>query len=180
MIAEYEETSASPTTPRWIKSYVYFGARLLATLEPNGASEKVQYHHPDRLGTRLVSNASDTTVIEQATLPYGTALDAESTGTTKRRFTTYERSQVSGLDYAVDRFYDSSQGRFTQTDPIGMAASSLFDPQSLNMYSYCGNDPINHIDPGGLFWGKLFRAIGKIFKVFSDCGRRGIDCRRDD
>ncbi|MGH9877894.1 MAG: polymorphic toxin type 44 domain-containing protein, partial [Nitrososphaerales archaeon] len=29
---------------------------------------------------------------------------------------------------------------------------------------YCANDPINHVDPDGLFFGKLFGWIGKIFK----------------
>jgi YD repeat-containing protein len=30
VVAEFEETAAAPTTPRWVKSYVYRGARLLA------------------------------------------------------------------------------------------------------------------------------------------------------
>jgi RHS repeat-associated protein len=70
------------------------------------------------------------------------------------------------LDYAVNRHYSSAQGRFTQVDPIGMGASSLSDPQTLNMYAYCANDPINHVDPNGLFFGwlkKFFSStIGKI------------------
>ncbi len=45
-----------------------------------------------------------------------------------------------------------------------MSAASLSDPQSLNLYSYCGNDPINHVDPDGLFFKKLFGWIGKTFK----------------
>jgi len=45
-----------------------------------------------------------------------------------------------------------------------MSAASLSDPQSLNMYSYCGNDPINYVDPDGLFFKKLFGWIGKVFK----------------
>jgi len=159
-IAEYEETSSNPTTPRWTKSYLYLGARLLATLEANGATEATKFYHPDRLGTRLVSNPADGSQIEQATLPFGTALDAESTGATKRRFTSYDRSSVSGLDYAVNRHYDPLQGRFTQVDPIGMSATNLQDPQSLNLYSYVGNDPINRTDPDGQFWG----AIGRFFK----------------
>ncbi|MEJ7710644.1 MAG: hypothetical protein WKF84_12425 [Pyrinomonadaceae bacterium] len=59
VVAEYVETDVSPVTPTWMKSYVYMGGRLLATQENNGAGgELVQYHHPDRLGTRLISNAS--------------------------------------------------------------------------------------------------------------------------
>jgi hypothetical protein len=48
-----------------------------------------------------------------------------------------------------------------------MDAASPNDPQSLNMYSYCGNDPINHIDPEGLFFGKLLKWIGKALKILS-------------
>jgi RHS repeat-associated protein len=141
-------------------------------LTPNGAGgELVQYHHPDRLGTRLVTNAQDSTYFEQVSLPFGTALDSESTGSTKRRFTSYDRSSVTGLDYANNRHYDSQQGRFTQVDPIGMGSVSPESPQTLNLYAYCINDPINQIDPSGLgffsFVGKLFKAIGKVFKIIT-------------
>jgi len=167
---EYVE-SGSSTTPQWSKTYIYLGARLLSTLTPNPGTpntELTQYHHPDRLGTRLVTNAQDTTYFEQVTLPFGTALNAESTGSTNRRFTSYDRSSATGLDYAVNRHYDPQQGRFTQVDPAGMRAASLASPQSLNLYSYCGNDPINRIDRDGLgilsFIAKLYRAVKKILK----------------
>lgn len=45
-----------------------------------------------------------------------------------------------------------------------MQASSLAAPQTLNMYSYCGNDPVNYVDPSGLFFGKLFKWIKKAIK----------------
>ena len=131
-------------------------------------TETTGFNHPDRLGTRIMTNQSAGTNYEQTTLPFGTALNAESTITTNsKRFTSYDRNAQTGLDYAINRQYDSKQGRFTQVDPIGMSASSLASPQTLNLYSYCGNDPINHTDPSGLFWGGLFRAIGKIFSVFN-------------
>ena len=61
------------------------------------------------------------------------------------------------------------QGRFTTVDPIGMGAASLNDPQTLNMYAYVGNDPINHTDPDGLsffsFFKRLFRGVGQIFSA---------------
>jgi RHS repeat-associated protein len=163
VITEYTDPSGA-AMPQWSKNYIYFGARLLATEEPNGVGgEIVHYHHPDRLGTRLVTNNADTTFFEQVSLPFGTALAGESTGATNRRFTSYDRSAATGLDYAVNRHYDSKQGRFTQPDPLGLGAASVADPQSLNMYSYVGNDPMNRVDPDGQFWGALFQLIIGLF-----------------
>jgi uncharacterized protein RhaS with RHS repeats len=116
VVAEYNESSAIPSTPHWAKNYLYLGGRLLATQEPNGSGgELVQYHHPDRRGTRLITNNANPSVVEQQSLPFGTALESESVGvnTTSRRFTSYERSAQTGLDYAVNRHYDPRQGRFT-------------------------------------------------------------------
>ncbi len=162
-IAEYIESGGS-TTPAWSKSYVYLGDRLLSTLTPNGSGgEAVEYDHPDRLGTRLVTNPSIGTSFEQVNLPFGTALIAESSGATNKRFTTYDRSASTGLDYAMNRHYDSQQGRFTQVDPAGMDAASLTSPQTLNLYAYCADDPINNTDPSGL---GFFSALGKFFKRF--------------
>ena len=166
---EYVESGGS-TTPAWSKSYVYLGGRLLSTLTPNGGGgEAVQFHHPDRLGTRLVTDPANGTSFEQVTLPFGTALNAESTGTTNKRFTSYDRSATTGLDYANNRHYDSQQGRFTQVDPIGMSSVSLESPQTLNLYAYCANDPINNADPSGLGFfssmAKIFKAIKKIIAI---------------
>jgi RHS repeat-associated protein len=165
-LAEYSPSGADALT--WQKSFIYLGGRLLATESGAGT---YQYHHPDRLGTRLITNSSGGIISEQIHLPYGTALSGESTNygspdnPSKKRFTSYERSDGTKLDHAVNRQYHSGLGRFTQVDPIGMGASSLSDPQSLNLYAYCGNDPINYIDPDGLFFKKLFRAFGKILRI---------------
>lgn len=160
VVAEYTDTSGVVT---WQKSYIYLGGRLLSTISPNGATERVEFHHPDRLGTRLITAAGTVDTVEQEVLPFGTQLSSTGSGT--RRFTSYDRNFTSGLDYAVNRHYDSTQGRFTQVDPIGARASSLSDPQSWNLYTYCGNDPVNHTDPSGLFFKKLFKWIGKLVKA---------------
>jgi RHS repeat-associated protein len=169
IIAEYEASGANAMV--WKTSYVYLGGQLLATTSGAGGTE-TRFHHPDRLGTRLVTDAGGTVVSEQLSMPFGTMLPFTQTyggensyqnptlsNPSKKRFTSYDRSDATGLDYAVNRFYSAQQGRFTQVDPIGMGAASLSDPQTLNLYSYCGNDPINRIDPDGLFFGFIVAAL---------------------
>ncbi|MCC6329731.1 MAG: RHS repeat-associated core domain-containing protein [Acidobacteria bacterium] len=155
-LAEFTETTIN--VPVWTKSYTYLGGSQLATITRNGQNEHVEYNHPDRLGTKAKTNQSGGTSTEQAHLPFGRPLDAETSppmAGDNKRFTSYDRSAFTKLDYAVNRTYDSKLGRFTQVDPIGMQAASLAAPQTLNLYSYCGNDPINNTDPSGLFWGFL-------------------------
>jgi len=161
VLAEYAEYGTS-TAPQWAKSYVYLGGRLLSTFAPISGGEVVEHHHPDRLGTRLVTRPADGSSFEQAHLPFGNGVPSESVSSTNRRFTSYDRSGATGLDYAVNRRYDPVQGRFTQADPIEMEAVDLDDPQSLNLYAYCANDPVNYTDPDGLFVKKLFKAIWKV------------------
>ncbi|NNE67398.1 MAG: peptidoglycan DD-metalloendopeptidase family protein [Pyrinomonadaceae bacterium] len=149
VLAEHVET-ASETTMKWSKSYIYAGSRLLSTATKNGSSETVEYHHPDRLGTKMVSDPVANTTKEQATLPFGTEIPAETQATTNQRFTSYDRSGATGLDYAVNRTYNSGQSRFTQVDPIGMGDTSLSNPQSMNLYGYVRNNPVDLVDPSGL------------------------------
>lgn len=163
VLAEYAEYGTQ-AAPQWAKSYVYLGGRLLSTLTPVAGGELVEHHHPDRLGAKVVTRPADGTWFEQAHLPFGNGSPSESGGATNRRFTSYDRSGGTGLDYAVNRRYDPMQGRFTQVDPIGAGATDIEEPQSWNMYGYCGNDPVNHADPEGLFFGRLFRWLGRALK----------------
>ncbi len=153
VIAEYNNASGAVS---WAKSYVYLGERLLAT---ESTTIALQFYHPDRLGTRLVTNAVDgSSAGEQESLPFGNALGAGIAGN-NRRFTSYDRSTTTKLDYAVNRTYNAGLGRFTQVDPIAMGAVSLGSPQSLNLYAYCFNDPINRTDPDGLDGGVTVAII---------------------
>jgi RHS repeat-associated protein len=70
--------------------------------------------------TRLQCDGSSSG--EQESLPFGTTMGAGISGN-NRRFTSYDRSTTTKLDYAVNRSYNAGLGRFTQVNPIG-------DPQS--------------------------------------------------
>jgi RHS repeat-associated protein len=182
IISEYEAWGTSALI--WKKSYVYLEERLLATTSGADGAE-TQFHHPDRLGTRLVTGTAGAVVTEQLGMPFGTMLPFTQTyggensyqhptlsNPSKKRFTSYDRSDVTGLHYAVNRSYSSEQGRFTQVDPIEMDAVSLSDPQTLNLYAYCGNDPINRYDPDGLGIVSFFKAIGRAIAAFFGAGGR--------
>ena len=151
VIQEYREPIAS-SIPVYSKSYVYAGSRLLSTATVVSGTEVTEFHHPDRLGTKLVTNPSANTNFEQSTLPFGTELTAEEagTGSTNQKFTSYDRSAGTGLDYAVNRTHSPGQSRFTQSDPLGFGSTSRSDPQSFNLYSFVQNEPVNFIDPSGL------------------------------
>ena len=55
---------------------------------------------------------------------------------------------TNGMYYLRARWYDPKNGRFNRLDPFWGNAS---DPQSLHKYTYCHGDPVNHVDPSGLF-----------------------------
>ena len=49
--------------------------------------------------------------------------------------------EETGFYYLRARYYDPTIGRFLTEDPAG---------DGTNWYAYCGNDPINFVDPSGL------------------------------
>jgi RHS repeat-associated protein len=56
-----------------------------------------------------------------------------------------------GQNYAGARYYNEGGGYFTSPDPGGMATADSSDPNSWNRGSYVGGDPIDFVDPEGLF-----------------------------
>jgi RHS repeat-associated protein len=139
---------------------VFLGGRLLLSKDASlGNADATRYLHPNQLSTVLATNAGTGSTAEKSTLPFGVWLSSESAGAPpERAFTTYERSDITGLDYAVNRFYETQQGRFIQVDPLGLSAGNLESPQTFNLYAYVGNDPVNRADPAGLTDGECING----------------------
>jgi len=94
---------------------------------------------------RVNADANGNKIGEQGHYPYGENWYASGT-TTKWQFTNYERDSESGNDYAIARFYVNRLGRFYSPDPVDGNPAS---PQTLGLYAYVTNDPIDFTDPDG-------------------------------
>ncbi len=57
----------------------------------------------------------------------------------------------TGFIYLRNRYYDPSIGRFTTEDPV---------KDGDNWYAYCGNNPVNRIDPNGCTDGQITGECG--------------------
>ena len=65
------------------------------------------------------------------------------------RYRSYYYDTETELYYLQTRYYDPELGRFISQDSIEYA-----DPETingLNLYAYCGNNPVMNVDPTGTF-----------------------------
>jgi len=138
VIAEY-----NGATGALLVEYVFAGDSMVAKIEGGVTS----YLHSDRLSIRLITNASGMVVGTASNFAFGAESGGTGTATDKHQFTSYERDAETDTDYAMNRQYVTSSGRFSRPDPV---MGSLTNPRSLNRYAYAHNDPINLVDPLGL------------------------------
>ncbi|HPA20923.1 MAG TPA: RHS repeat-associated core domain-containing protein, partial [Verrucomicrobiae bacterium] len=100
----------------------------------------------DHLGSvRLVVNAQTGTVAQEITYDeFGRVLSDSNPGFQPFGFAGGLYDPDTGLVHFGEREYDPETGRWMSRDPL------LFAGGDMNLYAYCGNDPVNQIDPSGL------------------------------
>jgi RHS repeat-associated protein len=135
-----------------VRSNVYFAGRTI--IDDNFPVFQ------DRVGTNRASGARF--------MPFGDEIT--STSNDREKFATYTRDSYTGLDYADQRFYASTYGRFNTPDPANRGAL-LRRPQSWDMYAYTRGDPVNLYDPNGECTpmrdciGRGIQAVGGVIQV---------------
>jgi RHS repeat-associated protein len=121
---------------------------------PAGASEAISYYHSDHLGSSNVITDKDGKQVGFTEFtPYGSTFKQTGTYDPKHKFTGKELDSSTGLYYYGARYYSPELGRFISADPT---IQHPYDPQDLNRYTYCRNNPLNYVDPTGLGWFKKF------------------------
>ena len=139
LIGEYDQNGAP------IQETLYLGNLPIAVIKQGN----VYRLYADHLNTpRAITDSNNTTLWSWESDAFGTTAaneDADGDGvrlTYNLRFPGQYFDQETGLHYNYFRYYDPLTGRYTTSDPIGLAGG-------LNLYAYVENDPINNIDPTG-------------------------------
>lgn len=79
-------------------------------------------------------------------------------------FTGKTLDEATKVYHMGAREYDPEIGRFLQPDTI---VQNPMNPQTLNRYAYCGNNPINRIDPSGYSFKSFFHKYGFYLPIAS-------------
>jgi RHS repeat-associated protein len=156
----------------------FIGGKLLATYDfVNGG---LHFALTDPLGTRRVQvSGTGTPELNCLGLPFGNSLgNARATNcvpapgslavapdATEHHFTGKERDTESGNDYFGARYYASSMGRFMSPDwasnPQAVPYVDFSNPQSLNLFVYALNNPLNKYDLDGHDWRTYYQQAQK-------------------
>ncbi len=129
---------------------------------------KVSYTTADHLGSpRILTDENGSTISRRDFHPFGeeiatterTAAHGYQPDDVRQKFTTYERDDETGLDFAEARTYANRLGRFTTVDPLRESARPD-DPQTWNRFSYSYNNPMRFTDPSGMIAGDFYDRQG--------------------
>jgi len=135
----------------WTRSEVYVGSKHLATVTSAG----VFFIHSDWLGTeRMRTAASGLSCETISSNPFGDNVQQSGNcNVSPDFFTGKPRDTESNLDDFGARYFSSQWGRWMSADwtaaPSSVPYATLTNPQSLNLYAYVGNDPVDGQDADG-------------------------------
>ena len=152
-----------------IKKHIFAGSNRICTIKSaDNEPSTIDYYHSDHLGSsNVITDQNGNQLASYEYTPYGTLAGNElanaQTPQPVNHYFTGKELDATGLYFYGARYYDPEIGRFISADTIVQAP---YDPQSLNRYSYCRNNPINYIDPTGhFFWAAII--IGAILGAAS-------------
>jgi RHS repeat-associated protein len=158
-----QETTLYDATTDWdvLQTYEEAGDEIRDTLFLNDRflhklgywrDDEAGYFQNDGLGSVLGATDQDNGLVVASRMilysDYGEMIDPEIVLRTDNGFAGYKLDGYTGLNYARNRYYDTGSGVFLTLDSYPQNQNDLF---SLLQYIYARSNPINLIDPLGLF-----------------------------
>ncbi len=125
--------------------YIYLEGKPIAQVRTQSSgTDQTAYIHADHIGApKAATNQSGEVIWQVKTTPFGEVYSETGTLDLNQRFPGQYSDQESGYSYNYFRDYDSSTGRYIQSDPIGLEGG-------LNTFAYAGSNPVIYVDPMGL------------------------------
>lgn len=147
----FEEENRGTNNQYHFNDYVFLGSKRVVSVDSKG---ELLFYHQDHLGGLNVLTDNQGSIRDLTEYdPFGLVVKHERYGndfaTLWYGFTDKSLDDESGLMFYGARYYNPKLGRFITPDSI---VQSPNNPQTLNRYSYCGNNPVNAIDPTGHKW----------------------------
>jgi RHS repeat-associated protein len=132
------------------------GSLIAETRFENNAAVSTTYLHSNWRGdVVMAADTSGNVVGEYAYTTFGEQLSSVGSFVPRFTFSSKERD-ASGLVYHGFRYYSPVLCRWISEDPIREGGG-------FNLYQFCGNDPVNGIDPYGEFTLSEWKEIGGAF-----------------
>lgn len=77
----------------------------------------------------------------------------------------YMYDMETGLYYCQSRYYSPEWGKFINADDTSLLMLTTGDVQGANLFAYCNNDPVNHIDPNGFLGKHWYNKVSNVAKA---------------
>jgi RHS repeat-associated protein len=124
-----------------VREYIHLDGLPLALVEGSA----IRHVHVDHVGRpEKMTDAAGAVVWDAHFRPFGEVHVVTGSADHPQRFPGQYEDDETGYHYNYFRDYDPTTGRYLQPDPIGLAGG-------LNRYAYVASNPVNYVDPDGLF-----------------------------
>ena len=147
---------------------------LGAGMEAFRRGQELSYYHRDeQLSTTFITGGHGDVLNSYQYDAFGIPLDTTEQLNNRIRYTGQQYDDVTGQYYLRARYYNPVAGRFMQED--------VYQGDGLNLYAYCGNNPVVYDDPSGYAstsTGKACPPQGKISESVDETsyGKSSSNC----
>ena len=103
--------------------------------------DRSYYHRDEQLSTAFITGADGEIQNGYLYDAFGATLEVKEQFPNRIRYTGQQYDDMTGQYYLRARYYNPVLGRFMQED--------MYQGDGLNLYAYCGNNPVIYYDPSG-------------------------------